>query len=386
MSVQWKGEIRNAKRNQEERLEARKEVEEKLKKLKLGISIRDIEDAISNHVTHLRQEMTSHLQSDEVRRKFCTWSDKDMPDIDDRHKTNVMKIKEIYSNCIGERLEAFLQKWEKSEGLFKKAHEDLERRFHQGFCDFEENIHAIDHVLVGESRDEFMSFEVRPGRLRSPLDPRMKKFLVLTLGIFMPVLIPVGLAAGVLSVPVFGFLVIEKHLKELQLRNNSIKALTEISTEFLDAFITHEVSNHVRDKFSVETNRISKIKKCHQQLIAKYEQRCKDLTKSKDEARDKETLEKYGPLYGKLKKMNQELMFDAIQNEIQVMSCQIDVRRRCYECSESDKLGEGTYGTVFKGRFTPPGQAERDVAVKKLQKTSDPSNVASFLREADMLK
>ena len=386
LSDQVKGEMRNAKRNGEERLQAREELEEKLEKLKQGSPIRDIEDAISDYVKQLCQKMTCYLQSDEVRRKFCTWTENDLPHIDDCHKTNVAKIKEAYSRCIGERFQSFLQKWENKEKLFTEAHADLEKRFQQGFCDFENDICDIDRVLVGESRDEFLPFEFRSKRLCSPSDPRMKKFLVLTLGLFMPVLIPVGLAAGVLSAPVFGYLVIGKHLRERQLRNNCIRALTELSAEFLEAFIKHEVRNHVCEKFSEETNRIVTIKRCHQELITKYEQRCKDLTRSEDEARDKLTLEKYGPFHEELQEMNQKLMFDAIQNGIQVMSCQIDFRRLRYTETERDKLGGGSYGTVFKGKFTPPGHGRKDVAVKKLREAPQPSNVATFLREADMLK
>ena len=384
MLDQAKGEMRNAKRNEEERLKAREELEEKLQNLKQGTPIREIEDAISNHVKHVCQKMTSFLQSDGVRYRFAKWSDKDLPRIDDRHKANTIKIKEIYSRCIEERFQCFLQNWEKREKLFTKAHADLERRFHGGFCDFEKDIRAIDRVLVGELGDEFLPFETRPGRLFLPSNPRMKKFLVLTLGVFMPVLIPVGLAAGVLSAPVFGYLVVEKHLKERQLKSNSIQALTELSTEFLEAFIQHEVLDHVREKFSEETNHIANIKRCHQQLITKYEQRCKDLTRSEDEARENETLEKYGPFYGRLQEMNENLKFDAIQNGIQVISCQIDVRRLRY--NERDILGEGTFGTVFKGKFNRPGHGPKDVAVKKLRGAPHPSNVASFLQEADMLK
>ena len=71
--------MHNAKRSEEERLQAREELEEKLEKLKKGTPIRDIEDAISNHVKQLCQKMTCYLQSDEVRRRFCTWSENDLP-------------------------------------------------------------------------------------------------------------------------------------------------------------------------------------------------------------------------------------------------------------------------------------------------------------------
>ncbi|KAJ7392763.1 hypothetical protein OS493_010418 [Desmophyllum pertusum] len=158
--------------------------------------------------------MTSYLQSEDVRSRFCTWSTGDLPQIDDCHKTNVTKIKQTYTRCIEERFQTFLQNWENREKHFKKAYDDLDERFHRGFFDFEKDIRAIDRVLIGDSGDEFKSFEIRPGRLFSPLDTRMKKFLVVTGAIFMPVVFSVGLAAGFLSAPVFGFKVIEKHLKE----------------------------------------------------------------------------------------------------------------------------------------------------------------------------
>ena len=381
-----KVEMRNAKLNGEERLKAREELQEKLVKLKQATPIQGIEDAISNHVTDLRQKLTSYFQSDDIRHRFCTWSEKDLPHIDDLDKANVKKIKQTYKSCIEERFQCFLQDWENRENLFMNAHADLEARFQQGFFDFEQDIRDIDLEFVGESEQALLPSGIRPGLQCSPLafDPRMKKFLVVTLGIFLPVLIPVGLAAGVISAPVFGYLAFGKHIEERLLRNNPRQALTELSKEFLEAFIKHDVCNHVHDEFLEEMDRIASIKKCQKQLFSKYEQKCKDLTRSEDEERDKETLKKYDPFHVKLKEMNQELMFDAIENGIEVMSCQIDVKRVRYK--ESDILGEGSYGTVFKGKFTRPGQRRKAVAVKKLREVPEPSNVATFLREADMLK
>ena len=376
--------MRNAKRNKEDRLKAREELDKKLHTLKQGIPIREIENAITSHVKHICERLASLLQTDEFRQKFCSWTENDLPEMEEGQ--NFKKIKEGYSRCIEKRLESFLQTWETREKLFAKAHADLEARFNQGFFEFEKEIRDIDRVLVGESGDDFRPFEIRPGRMFSPLDPRMRKFLVLTGMIFLPVLIPVGLAAGVLSAPVLGVVAIGRRLKEHQLKTNACQALADLSTEFLEDFINNDVLHYVRDRFSEETNRIANIKRCHQQLITKYEQRCKDLTRSEDESRDKETLEKYGPLYTNLKNMTENLMFDAIQNGIQVMypSCQIDERRLRYNVR--DYLGGGSYGDVFEGKYSPPGHRRKDVAVKKIRKIPDPSNVASFLQEAAMLK
>ena len=385
MSDQLKGEIQNAKRNKEERLKAREELDEKLSKLKQGTPIREIEDAITSYVEQAQIKLASYLKTEEVRSKFFRWTEEDLPE----EGQNFSKTMEAFSRCIEQRFEYTLQKWESTENVFSLARAELEALFDKGFLEFEREIRDIDRVLVGGDVDDFRPFEIRPGRIFPPLDSRMKKFLVMTGMIFWPVLMSVGLAAGVLSAPVLGVLAIGKHLKEHHLKTNCCQTLKDLSAEFLEDFITHKIHSYVQDKFSEETNRIATIKRCHQQLITKYEQRCKDLTRSEDESREKEILKKYSPLYTNLKNMNENLMFDAIQNGIQVMypSCQLEVRRLQYDDSERKAcLGEGSFGKVFKGRYFPPGRRRKAVAIKKIRKHPDPSNVAAFLKEAAMLK
>ena len=387
MSDQLKGEIQNAKRNKEERLKAREELDEKLSKLKQGTPIREIEDAITSYVEQAQIKLASYLKTEEVRSKFFRWTEDDLPKTEEDQ--NFSKRMEAFSRCIEQRFEYTLQKWESTENVFSLARAELEALFDKGFLEFEREIRDIDRVLVGGDVDDFRPFEIRPGRIFPPLDSRMKKFLVMTGMIFWPVLMSVGLAAGVLSAPVPGVLAIGKHLKEHHLKTNCCQTLKDLSAEFLEDFITHKIHSYVQDKFSEETKRIATIKRCHQQLITKYEQRCKDLTRSEDESREKEILKKYSPLYTNLKNMNENLMFDAIQNGIQVMypSCQLEVRRLQYDESERKAcLGEGSFGKVFKGRYFPPGRRRKAVAIKKIRKHPDPSNVAAFLKEAAMLK
>ena len=387
MSDQLKGEIQNAKRNKEERLKAREELDEKLSKLKQGTPIREIEDAITSYVEQAQIKLASYLKTEEVRSKFFRWTEDDLPKREEGQKFS--KTMEAFSRRIEQRFEYTLQKWESAENVFSLARAELEALFDKGFLEFEREIRDIDRVLVGGDVDDFRPFEIRPGRIFPPLDSRMKKFLVMTGMIFWPVLMSVGLAAGVLSAPVLGVLAIGKHLKDHHLKTNCCQTLKDLSAEFLEDFITHKIHSYVQDKFSEETNRIATIKRCHQQLITKYEQRCKDLTRSEDESREKEILKKYSPLYTKVKNMNENLMFDAIQNGIQVMypSCQLEVRRLQYDESERKAcLGEGSFGKVFKGRYFPPGRRRKAVAIKKIRKHPDPSNVAAFLKEAAMLK
>ena len=389
LSDQVKAEVNEAKRDREDRLKAKKDVEEKLDKLRQGSFIKKTEEALSKHLSNISQQVKSYLLRDDVRSEFCTWEEKDLPEIDDNIRRNVERLKKIYIQCIEQRLEKFLQTLEKEDQLFVKARADLEERFFRGFFEFEKDVRDIDQVLVGESADEvFLQFEVGPDKLRPPLDARVKKFLFLTSVVFMPVLFPIGLAAGVVTAPVIGYLAVGRILNERQLtKRNGCEVLTELSKQFLQEIIEKGISDLVSQEFQDEKKRISSIKSCQQKLVEKYEKKCEDLTKSEDEETRKGTAEKLSPLYAKLEKITQDLTFGAIQHGISVMSPSyaIDRRNLHYKEKSRNKLGKGTYGEVYKGKLSLPGHKGREVAVKKLNETPQASNVSSFLEEADLL-
>ena len=380
LSDQVKAEVNNAKRNREERLKAQQDVEVKLEKLKQESFIKETEEALSKHLNNISQKVVSYLLQDDVRSAFCTWEKKDLPQIDDDKRPNVEKLKKIYKQCLEQRLKKFVQTLEERDQLFVKAHADLEQRFRQGFFEFENDVRDIDQVLVGESTDEvLLQFEDR-----SPLDARVKKFIFLTSVVFMPVLFPIGLAAGVLSAPVIGYLAVDKILNERQLINDPCQVLKELSTLFLQRNIDQVIFDRVSKEFKEESGRISSIKRCYQELLEKYEKKCQDLTKGEDEDTRKGTVEKLSPLYDKLEEISQNLTFDAIQHGIHVMSpgCEIDKST----LSEKEKLGEGSFGEVYKGEISLSGRkGTKEVAVKKLKGTPGASNVASFLKEAEIL-
>ena len=387
MSDQVKVEIENTKRNREERLKAREEVESKLERLRRGDPISEIQEAFSDHVKRISGRVISYLQSDDVRGAFCKWTEKDMPKIEVRESD--MKLKEKYKACIEQRLQSFLQQLENKEKLFLTAHDDLEARFKQKFFDFEKDVREIDRVLAGSgSADDFTPFEVPSGKLHAPLNPRVKKFLTVTLVAFMPVLFPIGIAAGVLSAPVFGYLVADKHFREKNLRKVCCQALTELSTKFLREFIENDVTNYVLGELAQEKERIDMIRRCLKELISKYEQKCADLTRSEDEANV--IVKTHIPLRRNIQDLYEQLMFDAIQQEIQVMypSCQLEKERLRWKEDEEARLGTGSFGAVFKGKYKPPRHGWKQVAIKKLKDLPGPSShgVASFLREADMLR
>ena len=389
LSDQVKAEVNKAKRDQEDLLKDQKDVAAKLDKLKQGSFIKETEEALSKLLSNISQQVKSYLLRDEVSRAFCTWEEKDLAEIDDNIRGNVETLKKIYLQCVEQRLEKFLQILEEENQLFAKARSDLEERFRRGFFEFEKDVRDIDQVLVGESADEvLLQFEVGPDKLRPPLDARVKKFLFLTSVVFMPVLFPIGLAAGVLSAPVIGYLAVDRILNERHLINrNCSEVLTELSKQFLQGNVEKAISDLVSQEFTDEKKRISSIKNCQQKLVEKYERKCEDLTKREHEETLKETVKKLSPLYTKLEKITQDLTIDAIQNGISVMSPSyaIDKRTLHYNERSRNKLGKGTYGEVYKGKLSLPGHERKEVAVKKLNDTPQASNVASFLEEADIL-
>lgn len=380
--------LRNAKLNEKERREVREKLDVELEQLKKSeTSISKFEDAISNHQKIISQQLTSsYFQSEEVKRRFCTWKEEDLPHIDDCHKNDQAKIKETCDECIENRFWSFVENWESKEKLLANASANLDRLYDKILDDLSDNFTAIESTLLGESRVACQPFETRPGIFCATLDPKTKKFLVMTLGIFAPILIPVGLAAGLLYAPVLGYKRIGKHLKELQLKNDQCTYLSELSTKFLQDSVRDQVFRYVQDCFFDQKDRIAKVKKCHKNLIARYEQKSNELANGKDESRDKETLEKYSPLNEKLQEMNDKLMFDAIIVGVQVMNppCLIDITRIRWKVQNI--IGGGSYGQVYNGFFTAPGRERQEVAVKIPKDSTCPSDVVSYLKEAAILK
>ena len=81
--------------------------------------------------------------------------------------------------------------------------------------------------------------------------------------------------------------------------------------------------------------------------------------------------------------MSQNLTFDAIQYGIQVMSPSFEIDKSIL--SYKGKLGSGSFSDVYKGEINLTGREGKEVAVKKLKDTSQASNVASFVKEAEIL-
>ena len=164
--------MQNAKRNKVERLKAREELDEKLSKLKQGTFIRKFEDAITSYVKQVQEKLASYLQTEEFRKKFFRWTEDDLPKT--KGGQNFSKM-ETFSRCIEQRFEYTLQNWESKENVFSQAHLELKALFDRGFLEFEREIRDIDRILVGGDVEDYRPFEIRPGRMFSPVDSRMKK-------------------------------------------------------------------------------------------------------------------------------------------------------------------------------------------------------------------
>ena len=366
--------IQNTRRSIKECLEVREELNELLQKLEKRSHIHEIDDAIHFHEEELCKELTSYLRSEEVQKKFCDWSEKDLPVIGHRHSSR--RIKFELGKCIDRRLHSLLKSVENREKHFAKARADLEEKRLRYFSDLQKGICDIDRVL--DSEDQSVPFELHSGRMCLPLYAKMKKVIVAAGVVFMPVLIPVGLAAGALFAPAFGYMAVAKYHKEYQLREDPCKALKELSPQFLKSFIKESLRDHVQRELANEKNQISQIKRCHSAIISKYDQQCEAFRRIADESGNEEALV---DLSWKLRNMSDNLLFDAIQNGVPVMypSGQIDGKK--LSCNMEEVLGIGSSAKVFKG--TLKGQS---VAVKRLQQELHPQSVAWFLEEAGMLR
>ena len=145
LSDQVKGEINNAKRSREDRFKAQKDVEVKLEKLKDGAFIKETDKAISRHVKNISTQVKSCLQQDEVRSAFCTWEEKDLPQIDDSQRGKVL------SN--GSK--KFYRPWKRGNSYFRRLTLTLSRDFVKASLNLRKTYETSIRSLLANLRTKY---------------------------------------------------------------------------------------------------------------------------------------------------------------------------------------------------------------------------------------
>ncbi|RMX55279.1 hypothetical protein pdam_00025119 [Pocillopora damicornis] len=101
----------------------REELKELLLELEKGSHIHEIENTIHFHEEELCRKFT---RFEEVQKKFCGWSEKDLPVIG--HHISSRRIKFELGKCIDRRLHSLLKRVEKRKKHLVKSRTNLEKK------------------------------------------------------------------------------------------------------------------------------------------------------------------------------------------------------------------------------------------------------------------
>lgn len=339
----------------------------------------DKDDAMRELLCHLNSQvqktvdtLINHLKSDDIQRKFSTWSDDEVvTNVQSWHVAQHEILKVLES-----RLRSFIEEWEEDNQVFAKTMASLKQRIVARWNLVEYQLRQMENDVI-EDRNATI-------RLSKPSysDPELTAGEKFWIGVTSPIWLPVTIAVGALAVPLLGIIAIKdkvtdanklkKYEKDRQgfLAEASIQYLKEMATQSnMLPFVKSQLDEATRYLHHMQA-RLPEIIEADRKLISQLE---------KETRSTEEICKFYKPIYEESFVIKGELELFGL-NEIRRMD--ID----CQSLKKGDRLGEGAFGVVYGGKWKKSESVQIDVALKISSENINCYNVSAFLEEEAFLR
>lgn len=278
--------------------------------------------------------------------------------------------------------------WDVKNQVFEQIQKELIQHFQERFHLMEDQLGALEGEMIGTGRGTYDTLVLRKS-LRKQLSLQTPSFSLtqkLAIGLAAPVLVPLGVIAGVFLLPVAGYRAIRDKLEDArqlrEYRANKAETLSIMTDDILENFLQKENLNKlVQDQLkivmqNVETmvNAIPKLIEADQMMIEKLatERRSLELSINQD----------YKPLYQKL--LQQQGRLDLFYL-LKVRKYPAEVRELQWD-PVSPPIASGAFSDVYKGIWKPHDGTEKKVAIKVPRDTLDERNVSTLLMEEEVVR
>lgn len=339
----------------------------------------DQDDAMKELFWHLNNELQKtvdkligHLKSDDIQRKFSTWSDDNVvAEVKSWHVTQHEILKVFES-----RLRSFIEEWEEDNQVFAKTMALLKERIVSRWKLVEYQLQQMEKDVV-----EDRSATIHPSK-PSHNDPMLTAGEKFWIGLSSPIWLPVTIAVGALAVPVLGIIAIKDKLTDAnklkKYEKDQRTFLAVASLQYLNAMATKtnmlpfaklQLDEAQRYLYHMRA-RLPEIIEADKKLISQLE---------KETRSSEEICQFYKPIYEESSAIKGELELFGL-NEIRRMD--IDWRN----LEQGDLLGEGSFGVVYSGKWKKSEGVQLDVALKISNEHIHCSNVSDFLDEEGILR
>jgi dimethylaniline monooxygenase (N-oxide forming) len=208
----------------------------------------------------------------------------------------------------------------------------------------------------------------------------------IVIGLAMPVLVPLGVVAGMFVLPVAGVRAIRAKLQEMRLlneyRQNKPETLAVMTDEILESFLEkNNLGKLIQTQLQVVTKSLDRMIKSIPTII-EADRLMIDRLQQERVASEVSLAEKYIPYYQRCLELLGKLDYFYVANIRQYDAAFSDIT-----CDPSlPPIASGTFGDVYAARWCYGDGTDKECAIKIWREHVDEKNVSDILTEEDNLR
>ena len=338
-----------------EREDRCKEITQKLEKIEKNP--KNIKEALNSmlekEIGRGVEEARKHLRKTSVTDHLCHWEDSDCPSSD-----NLEQLDDLMFAHALKRIRNELNTWDKESGVFEGIQSRALEYLKEKFLSLEEELNQIEQEMATGDRElaNMGTLLDKNRKAQSEKGASFKRGKSVP-GFAGPILMPLGLIVGMLSLPVYGIKAAfksraqKKKLKEY--RSNKGLEMKRVTKHLLDQVLGGEkLSNLMQEKIEATTSLIKQI--------------CSKIPNMIEA--DKHIVEKLR----RQRNTDEELLLKTLhplQHEALLLQGKIDLlymtRIRTYDMTDRDLIdwretdrpvAEGNFAKVFRATMITPGK------------------------------
>ncbi|XP_068705727.1 uncharacterized protein [Montipora foliosa] len=344
--------------------------------------MQELEQDFNTHVDGAITELSKYLSTEEVKKRFTSWTLDDAPKAENSWEATENQIRKVLSA----RFQGIIEQWEEDNQVFSNARKSLLKRFQVHYNFVEEQLRNLQNFVIAHN----------VGGTQTSFGRIVHKFASL----FIPAaFIGIVVAADPLALPVMiGFHVFAglsmfcaATAIEQMFGNGNIETykkdkcafMAKKSAEYLDEFLKDDP--YALRLFVEEQLREAKI--CLQniqaripELIQADKMLCEQLYK---ETRGQyEIIELYRPLLDDATALGGNLAVFGFED---VFGEDVNGKTLDWKEDASHRLGSGAFAVVYKGTITKD-QHSHPVALKVCSEALNPRNACQIMAEVELLR
>lgn len=342
-------------------------------------TMQDLRNCFEEKVKETAQELYRHLSSEEVVKRFSSWTKDKAPVVKDSWQETQTDVE----RALQSRLNKVVESWEEKNNVLRRARNCLIESFERHYLDVRGQLRDVERAIIEED-----------GNLASPNNNILSssstvETVTRVAGVVS--LIAVG-AAGfafgpvyLLGLPLGPSVLFYKELTGFLRRRiyqrDKASFLKGPSEKFLQCVSDLEnLKSFVRGKLKDVEIYLDSMKQSLPKLIEADKKLCEQLADDRRSQAEKQEL--YMPISVNSLQQRRQLAIFGITEVCSTSICRNDVKG--IE-DESSKLGSGSFATVYKGNLRRHGK-DQLVALKVFHKALCEENAIAIMEEIYLLR